>query len=215
LEEAFELVQNIANKVDKKAIFAKRLKRIPSIKTKLERFDKMKLKNVHDIGGCRIVLSSEKKLRQVLRDLKKSSEFKIRAGKVKINDYIETPKEDGYRSVHIKGQFLNENKNKKYIEIQLRTLTQHYWATALEIIDLFTNQSLKTNQGTKEWKEFFTLVAEQFAIMERVHLFDSLSGEEQYDSYIKELDKTSKQKNQINYLRIVRLYQKYKRSWIL
>ena len=53
LDIAFMLLQEISYKKDKKAIFAKRLKRHVSIVRKLIRFNKMKLKNMQDIGGCR------------------------------------------------------------------------------------------------------------------------------------------------------------------
>jgi len=76
LNNAFFKVQKITKKHDKKAIFAKRLKRLASIIKKLKRFRRMKLKNMQDIGGCRVILSDEKKLRKVVKDLKKSKEFK-------------------------------------------------------------------------------------------------------------------------------------------
>ena len=41
------------------------------------------------------------------------------------------------------------------VEIQLRTKLQHIWATAVEIVDFFSNQELKLNKGEKLWKDFF------------------------------------------------------------
>ncbi|MBF7071230.1 hypothetical protein [Aliarcobacter butzleri] len=37
----------------------------------------------------------------------------------------------------------------------MRTKVQHAWATAVEIVDLFTKQFLKHNQGEENWKKFF------------------------------------------------------------
>ncbi|WP_435275091.1 hypothetical protein ACMAZF_17955 [Psychrobium sp. nBUS_13] len=65
--------------------------------------------------------------------------------------------------------------------MQLRTVTQHYWATALEIVDLFTKQSLKTNQGQDVWKSFFIDMGAIFEIIDSIHLFDSLSDQEQFN----------------------------------
>ena len=86
LEKALEMVQSYAKSQDKNSICAKRLKRHVSIANKLRRFEGMKLKNMQDIGGCRAILSSVKKLRQVERELKKKPEFRIRI--IKILDYI-------------------------------------------------------------------------------------------------------------------------------
>ncbi len=183
LEKAFTLLQEISLKKDKKAIFAKRLKRHISIVRKLLRFEKMKLKNMQDIGGCRVVLSSQKKLNQTVRELRKLSSFKNHQGNIRYKDYIKKPKEDGYRSYHIIGGFLDNEGDNKNIEIQLRTRIQHYWATALEIVDLFTDQALKSNQGDEAWRIFFKNVSEQFSIMDDIHLFDSLSEQDQHKVY--------------------------------
>jgi ppGpp synthetase/RelA/SpoT-type nucleotidyltranferase len=181
LEKAYELVEKIASQKDKNSICAKRLKRHVSIVNKLRRFEKMKLRNMQDIGGCRAIFKGIKKLRQVERELKKRPEFKIKNNQPKIKDYVNYPKEDGYRSVHLIGKFKDENGVDKYIEVQLRTMVQHYWATALEIVDLFTNQSLKTNQGEDVWKSFFRDASELFELIDQIHLFDSLSEQAQFD----------------------------------
>ena len=52
LDTAFSILVKVALPHDRDAIFAKRLKRHPSIVSKLKRFNTMKLKNMQDIGGC-------------------------------------------------------------------------------------------------------------------------------------------------------------------
>lgn len=192
LEEAFSYLQEVTLKKDKKALFAKRLKRHISIVGKLQRFKKMKLKNMQDIGGCRVILSTDKKLRQVERELRRSSYFKSKTGKVRSKDYINNAKSDGYRSLHIIGKFPCVAGKQKNIEIQLRTFIQHYWATAVEIVDLFTDQALKSNEGDDEWKVFFIRVSEQFAIMDNIHLFSQLSEKGKHEKY-QQLVKENKQ----------------------
>ena len=176
LANAQQIVEVEALKTDKTAFTAKRLKRYESIVSKLKRFDDMKLKNMQDIGGCRVVVSSLKKLRQLIRSLKRRPEFKNSMGVVRHKDYIESPKEDGYRSYHLIGRFKDVNNEDRNIEVQLRTRLQHDWATALEIVDIFTKQKLKSNQGEKKWSEFFKSVSEQFAIMENTPLFNVEKG---------------------------------------
>lgn len=187
LERAIELLQSVALKKDKNAIFAKRLKRFISIITKLRRFPRMKLRTMQDIGGCRAIVSSPKRVTQIVRELKKRPEFKDDKGKVRFKDYIKEPKEDGYRGYHLMGKFKNDTGSAMSIELQIRTRLQHDWATTLEIVDLFTGQALKSNQGDEEWREFFSSVSEQFAIMEDVHLFDSLPDSKKASSYLSKL----------------------------
>lgn len=148
----------------------------------------MKLKNMQDIGGCRVVLSSEKKLRKIVRELKKSPEFEMINGKYRHKDYIKSPKNDGYRSYHIVGKFNDTNNEIKNIEIQLRTRVQHYWATALEIVDLFTGQALKSNQGDEEWKNFFHNTSIQFSTIDSIHMHEQLEPSLRKDIYVKMID---------------------------
>ena len=97
------------------------------------------------------------------------------------------PKDDGYRSYHLIGKFKDDFGEKKVIEVQIRTKLQHDWATALEIVDLFTGQALKSNQGNKDWKEFFASVSKQFAVMEEIHNFSNLYDDKKFGVYLKEL----------------------------
>lgn len=183
LEQALSLLEKETLNYDRSAIFAKRLKRHPSIVSKLKRFPQMKLKNMQDIGGCRAIVSTEKKLQQITRELRKREEFRNSNGDIRFKDYIKNPKDDGYRGYHLIGTFKDDSSNNKLIEIQLRTTIQHDWATALEIIDLFTGQALKSNKGREDWKEFFRLVSLHFEIMESIHLFSVKNPEEQFFQY--------------------------------
>lgn len=182
LKHMVEKVHLACDKIDKKHIVVSRLKRTPSIVSKLKRFDKMKLRNMQDIAGCRAILDSTKSVHKLRRELNKNRTFKV-------TDYIEKPKDDGYRGIHLIGKYEDEENGINYpVEIQLRSKIQHSWATAVEIVDLFTNQSLKSNDGKKEWLEFFKLVSNEFSKIEgKTH--DELSESlEQTVTYIKRLD---------------------------
>ena len=65
-----------------------------------------------------------------------------------IHDYIETPKESGYRSIHINA-VLKDGDNRR-IEIQIRGIEHHNWATLVEITDLLFNTKLKENGNNSD-----------------------------------------------------------------
>jgi ppGpp synthetase/RelA/SpoT-type nucleotidyltranferase len=168
LAKAVNFARARAQKVDSKTVLAKRLKRTHSIIRKLKNADGMQLSRMQDIGGCRVIVATSKKVRKVVRALKQDKAFKV-------VDYLENPKEDGYRSVHLIGKFPDENKQLRNIEIQVRSAAQHSWATSVEIIDLFTSQSLKTNSGKPEWRDFFILASKQIDVIESIPLYNQLS----------------------------------------
>ncbi|MCT7406639.1 RelA/SpoT domain-containing protein [Aliarcobacter cryaerophilus] len=190
LESAFDLLENITNKIDKYALLAKRLKRTPSIVNKLKRFNSkgMQLSTMQDIGGCRIILSNLKNVDRLIKTLKKERLFELR------NDYIRNPKEDGYKSIHLIGKFKNSEGELRSIELQIRTKVQHSWATAVEIVDLFTNQSLKSNSGKTIWKDFFKHTSEQFALLENsLYLNSSENNNLIFRDFLEEFKKLNKE----------------------
>jgi hypothetical protein len=165
-----------AKSVDANAIVVQRLKRIPSIIPKLERG--LNLTQIQDIGGCRAVIRDIRRFDQLhLRYLDRLTS--CLDGKSYLNgepnDYVTSPKEDGYRGIHYVFRYLSETEEYKCfddmkIEIQIRTNAQHIWATAVEIVDFFTDEGLKTdidrNQSTPQWKRFFKLMGNVIAFDE-------------------------------------------------
>lgn len=163
-------------KISKKAIVARRLKRLPTIIDKLERptldgksGNAIKLTRMQDIGGCRAIVANLDQLIKLYNKLNKSkSVHKI----IKIDDYL-TPKDSGYGGIHlIYSCFENsqeENIWKKIkIEVQLRTGLQHAWATSLEIIDTLEGVALKTSlEGHKKWRRFFKIAGQLVAHKEK------------------------------------------------
>ena len=160
--------------VDKNALTAQRLKRVPAIINKLKRsYDgrppTMKLSQMQDIGGCRAVLANVSQVKKLYQDHYLKGDLKH--GRVGVKDYIANPKKDGYRSIHLIYKYFSDKKGKKeynglLVEIQLRSKLEHLWATAIETVDFFTRQAIKSNEGQEEWMEFFRLVSTAFAKME-------------------------------------------------
>lgn len=171
LEKSNRLLNQYIHHIDKEAFIAKRIKRFESIKRKLKRFESMELKNMQDIGGIRIVLSSQKQVNSMLKILTNEPSFNKNGSLIKLDNYIKNPKFDGYRSIHLIGVFQNEDLDDRKIEFQLRTKLQHSWATTLEIIDIFTQQNLKSDNGFQAYKDFFKNVSDLFQIIENFKSF--------------------------------------------
>ncbi len=152
--------------VDPQSIVAQRLKRFISIWAKLERFERMQLWDMQDIGGCRAVVSNLDDIERLVHAFKSS---RIRHRLAHEDDYVRLPKESGYRSRHLVYRYVsdrNEIYNGFKIEIQIRTALQHAWATTVETVDAFTQQALKSSRGRRDWERFFQLMGTEMAIQE-------------------------------------------------
>ena len=57
--------------------------------------------------------------------------------------------------------------NNMLIEIQFRTRLQHLWATAVETMDIFTSEAIKSGAGSPDATRFFVLISALFSIIER------------------------------------------------
>jgi ppGpp synthetase/RelA/SpoT-type nucleotidyltranferase len=163
-----------ARSINEQALIAQRIKRIPAISLKLKQNSRMKLSKMHDIGGCRAVVRTVSEVQQLLNVYEEANKTNARCcGEfVKIYNYIVAPKESGYRSIHLVYRYRTTSQrlikyNGLRIEIQLRSKIQHAWATAVETVDAFTDQALKSNIGKDSWKRFFAVVSSAFALMEK------------------------------------------------
>ena len=151
------------------AIVVQRLKRLESIIGKIERFPNMSLYRMQDLGGCRVVVDT---IGQVYEAVEKYKKSRIRHILKREYDYIQNPKDSGYRSYHMVYQFHSDKKeiyNKNMlIEIQFRTKLQHVWATAVEVMGIYAKSNLKSSQGNAGLLRFFTLVSSAIAVQENM-----------------------------------------------
>jgi putative GTP pyrophosphokinase len=167
--------------IDRKAIVAQRLKRSASILTKLRRFEGMQLARMQDIGGLRAVVNSLSKMRH-LESIYRNSKWQHQLTHSK--DYIDQPKVDGYRGIHLIFRYQNSRApqyNNLSVELQIRTRKQHEWATAVETMGTFLGQALKSGQGESKWKDFFAVSSAAISNIERtspVPGFEDMSQEE-------------------------------------
>lgn len=162
-----EVIANNLRRNNPHAIVVQRLKRLDSIIGKIERFPDMSLYRMQDLGGCRVILDT---IDDVYKSVNRFKNSRIRHIFKRENDYIQNPKESGYRSYHMVYQYQsddNETYNKNIlIEIQFRTKLQHIWATAVEMMGIFTKSKLKASIGNEDILRFFVLVSSLFAKLE-------------------------------------------------
>ena len=110
-----------------------REKSISSIKDKLERLDKPFTvesieEDLYDVAGVRVICSFQEDVYLVAHALLSQDDVTLILKK----DYIETPKPNGYRSLHLIVEvpiFLAMEKKMMKVEIQLRTIAMDSWAT--------------------------------------------------------------------------------------
>lgn len=96
---------------------------------------------IKDIAGIRITCSFINDIYTIRDMLQNQHDLKI----VQIKDYIQSPKPNGYRSLHILAQvpvFLSDRQERVYVEIQVRTIAMDFWASLEHKIFYKYNQSI-------------------------------------------------------------------------
>lgn len=162
--------------------FAQRLKRRNTVFNKLTRrnangeFLISDVSAMHDFAGCRLIFDN-------LEDLQRFRTYMHSPGVVKNvshelrhppekYDYIEHPKESGYRGIHDVYRHLPRGSERAeakkpwdnlLVEIQYRTRAQHAWATAVEISDFVDGEKTKFEMDQSKRGRFFAIASEIIA----------------------------------------------------
>lgn len=152
-------------------LVAQRHKRRKTIFEKLKRLPGMMLARMDDVAGCRLIFRSVVELNAFRSEFHQARfKHKIRNEPDKY-DYIKAPKATGYRGIHDVYEYdvqsiAGKNLAGLYIEIQYRTLVQHAWATAVEVIGFITESQPKFQQGDVRFENAMALASE---ILARAH----------------------------------------------
>lgn len=150
---------------------AQRHKRKNTIFDKLQRLPGMQLARMDDVAGCRLIFNSVNELYDFRNKFHKAKFNHKRRNEVDKYNYIMNPKDTGYRGIHdVYIYDVNSEAGKSltglYIEIQYRTLVQHAWATAVEVVGFITASQPKFQQGDKRYEYAMALASE---ILTRAH----------------------------------------------
>ena len=86
------------------------------------------MRHIHDIAGIRVICNYIDDVYVVAQLLINQDDIKL----IKIKDYIQNPKDNGYRSLHLVLEvpiFLAEGVQPIHVKVQLRTIAMDYWAS--------------------------------------------------------------------------------------
>lgn len=187
-------------RVDPECLVAQRIKRLSSVALKLRRFGGLRLSQIQDIGGCRIVLKDVAAVRELVETYQKSD---IKHALARTDDYLNRPQVSGYRGVHLIYKYYSD-KNNIYndlkIEVQVRSQYQHAWATAVETVGTFLNQSLKSSIGEGDWLRFFSLMGSAIAFQENTAPVEGTPRD--YDTLIGEIRDYANRLDVVNRLEV-------------
>ena len=84
--------------------------------------------NITDIAGVRVICSFQSDIYMLAEALLKQDDITL----VEKKDYIQSPKSNGYRSLHLIIEtpiFLHDHKKMMKVEVQLRTISMDWWAS--------------------------------------------------------------------------------------
>lgn len=177
----FRSIYYLAIRINSDCVCTYRIKRIESIISKVLRFKDMQIHRAADIAGCRCIMPRIDDVHKLYKRIKSSEDslpFTIKG----VNDYIENPKDNGYRSLHLNVETKEEPK--RVIEIQIRDIEQHNWATLVETSDVLYDSKLKEfgAEKTPDLYEFHQILSKndgEFTMKDKKRI-SNISGKYRY-----------------------------------
>ncbi len=137
----------------------------------------MSLGNMGDIAGCRVIVHSKFALSLIRNEIFKIYEI------TQVKDYIKEPKPDRYQGYHI---YIKSPVNKhKQVEIQLRHIRTHKWASLVEIIDIIFDLKLKEGQKQSDLQDFLHLLSLDKQKLDIKQIAKILNIDSKYEIYKK------------------------------
>lgn len=141
--------------------------------------------NVRDIAGFRITCSFVSDIYRISDMLSSQIDLRI----IEVKDYIQNPKPNGYRSLHLLIEvpvFMSDRQEHVCIEVQIRTIAMDFWASLEHKIFYKYNQEVPARL-LMELKSAADTSANLDKQMERLHKEIGELKSTQEDSAIEEL----------------------------
>ena len=126
-------------------------------------------KNLNDVAGVRVICSFIDDIYTVADMLLRQDDITL----IKKKDYIEHPKDNGYRSLHLIIEipvfFSNQKKNMR-VEVQIRTIAMDFWASVEHQLKYKQNieDVENTDELSAELKECADIIAQTDARMQAI-----------------------------------------------
>ncbi len=118
--------------------------------------------NLHDVAGIRVICSYPSDIYMLAEKLCGQDDIRL----IEKKDYIQNPKPNGYRSLHLIVEipiFLSNEKKHMQVEVQFRTIAMDFWASLEHKIRYKKN----LNEEALEIAEELKLCAEDISAIDR------------------------------------------------
>jgi putative GTP pyrophosphokinase len=123
--------------------------------------------NIRDIAGIRITCAFISDIYKLSNMLQNQKDVTV----VECKDYIENPKPNGYKSLHLILQipvFMSDRMENVYVEVQIRTIAMDFWASLEHKIYYKYNKEIPEDL-LEELKEAANTVSQLDMKMERIN----------------------------------------------
>ena len=130
--------------------------------------------NLNDVAGVRVICGFPGDIYRLAEAFLRQDDVKL----IEKKDYIENPKRNGYRSLHLIVTvpiYLHDEKRLMRVEVQFRTIAMDWWAS-LEHQIRYKKEVTVTKDDARELRD----CAEQAALLDyrMEQLYKSIQGEE-------------------------------------
>ncbi|MDD6573271.1 MAG: GTP pyrophosphokinase family protein [Thermoflexaceae bacterium] len=123
--------------------------------------------NMNDIAGIRVICPFIEDIYAVAEMLTNQDDIRM----IQVKDYIQHPKDNGYRSLHIVVEvpiFLSDRKEYMKVEVQIRTIAMDFWASLEHQIHYKKYTDNEDEAIVKELKECADTIYETDKKMESI-----------------------------------------------
>lgn len=124
-------------------------------------------KNIRDVAGVRVICGFPEDVYLLAEYLLKQDDITL----VRVKDYIKSPKQTGYRSLHLIVQvpiFLANEKRMMNVEIQLRTIAMDFWASLEHKMQYKKNDLKHADEIAEELKVCASEIAKMDLMMQNI-----------------------------------------------